>query len=343
MAFFGELGKHLKDLQGLPEALNKGLPEVFNRLPRFGVLLHQYRTLHGVTIEQLAATVEVAPAALREMEDGRRPAPSEKKVKAICRALNLDGEEAEALSDAAELDSPVVAALSGRAQTGTEQPLSAAIFVFLIADIRGYTHFTTRHGDKAAALLATRFAEQAHAAMEQWGGRLVELRGDEALGVFASAQGALHAAHDLHARYIALTRDNPEWPDGIGVGLDVGEAEQVEGGYRGAALNRASRLCALAAPGETLVTTGVAYVAPHVEHVVFSLFGHEQLKGFDSPVPILRAAAGDQPPAAAIDADPVGASGQPAPRSLSAPAGAADNPDTAGEAGDAVQQDQSRD
>lgn len=278
MAFFKGLGKKM------------GLPDVLNNLPRFGVLMRQYRTLRGISIDDLAAAVDIAPSALREMEEGKRPAPSEKKVRAICKALRLDPDEMETLTDSSELDSPVIAALTGRAPAEVAPSLSASIFVFLIADIRGYTNFTQRYGDKAAARLTLRFAEAAHAALESSDGRLVEARGDEILGAFASARQALRAAHDLHARYAEMTRDNPEWPDGVGIGLDVGEAEQVEGGYRGAALNRAARLCALAGPGETLVTTGVAYVAPHVEGIAFIARGQERLKGIDGEVPILLAA-----------------------------------------------------
>ena len=306
MAFFKNLGDKITEAVTDKVGQTPGLSDVIRKLPRFGPVMRHYRTQRGMTIEELSALVEIAPSALREIEEGKRPAPSEKKVKTIGRALKLDADEMESLEDAAELESPVMAALAGRTQQmEAVQPLSAAIFVFLIADIRGYTQFTARHGDKAAATLALRFAEAGYAAMERWGGRLVEVRGDEVLGAFASAQQALHAAHDLHARYTTLTRDNPEWPDGIGVGLDVGEAEQVEGGYRGAALNRASRLCALAAPGETLVTTGVAYVAPHVEHVYFTMRGQEQLKGFDGEVPVLLASAGEAPGVqSAVEAGP---------------------------------------
>jgi class 3 adenylate cyclase len=305
---FENLGKRFK----IP-GIDSHLKFVLESLPKFGTLLRDYRTLHGVSIEELAAAVEIAPGALREIEENRRPAPSEKKVKALAKALNLDSEEAEALEDAADLDSPALAALTGKGQSSDakQPPLSAAIFVFLIADIRGYTSFTARHGDRAAATLVMRFAEQAHAVMERWGGRLVEVRGDEVLGAFASAQQALHAAHDLHARYMALTRDNPEWPDGIGVGLDIGEAEQVEDGYRGVALNRAARLCSIAAPGETLVTTGVAYVAPHVEHVIFTLRGQERLKGFDGNTSVLLASPGDPAPEATVDADETKAIAEP--------------------------------
>jgi class 3 adenylate cyclase len=310
MAFFKNLGNKM------------GLPDVFNQLPRFGALLRQYRTLHGISIEDLAAAVEIAPGALREIEEGKRPAPSEKKVRAICKALRLDSDEVESLTDSADLDSPVVAALTGRAPAEVTPSLSASIFVFLIADIRGYTSFTQRYGDKAAARLTLRFAEAAHAALESSDGRLVEARGDEILGVFASARQALRAAHDLHARYAEMTRDNPEWPDGVGIGLDVGEAEQIEGGYRGAALNRASRLCALAGPGETLVTTGVAYVAPHVEGVAYIARGQEQLKGMDGSVPILLATPSDAGIQTAIESEPAsGPAPLPLPPATNEPAG----------------------
>ena len=52
------------------------LASVFDRLPRFGAQLSNCRTLRGMSIEQLAATVNVAPSALRDIEAGKRPAPS---------------------------------------------------------------------------------------------------------------------------------------------------------------------------------------------------------------------------------------------------------------------------
>jgi class 3 adenylate cyclase len=41
-------------------------------------------------------------------------------------------------------------------------------------------------------------------------------------------------------------------PLGVGIGLDAGEAVPVGDGYRGAALNFAARLCAIADPCPTL-------------------------------------------------------------------------------------------
>jgi len=260
-------------------------------VPPFGELLRNYRTLRGLTIEQLAEAVQLAPSALREIEQGTRPAPSMEIARALATTLRLGKEERGQLLDAADWDSPTMSALTGRqAAPPTPAALRAAILVFLIADIRGYTRFTQEHGDRAAALLTTRFAEIARGVVERWDGHVVEVRGDEVLAAFASAQQAVRAAHDLQARCAAESDANPQRPLAIGIGVDVGEAVAVDdGGYRGAALNRAARLCSLAGPGQVLVSSGVVYVAPQVEGVSFEPRGQEQLKGFAGPVPILLA------------------------------------------------------
>jgi class 3 adenylate cyclase len=268
------------------------VPNFFDRFPRFSEQLRDQRTLRGLTVEELAAATGLAPSAIRDIEAGKRAAPSEQVAKALADALHLTGDERDSFVDAADLESPVVSTFFGRERPKTpgRPQLTAAILVFLIADIRGYTHFTREQGDDAAARLTTRFAELGHAVMERWDGQLVEARGDEILGVFASARQALQAAQELQARYVEEAHAHPELPAGIGIGLDIGEAVQVDEGYRGMALNRAARLCSLAGPGEVLVSPGVVYVAPQVEGMRFVPRGQEQLKGFDEPMPILLAA-----------------------------------------------------
>jgi class 3 adenylate cyclase len=263
----------------------------FDNLPRFGDQLRDQRTLRGISVEELAAATGLAPSAIRDMEAGKRVAPSKDVVIALADALHLSKQVQTNLIEAAELDSPFVIAALGRqpAKPMARPTMTAAILVFLISDIRGYTHFTREQGDEAAARLTTRFAELGHAVMERWDGQLVEARGDEILGVFASARQALQAAQELQARYVEEVHAHPELPAGIGIGLDIGEAVQVDGGYRGMALNRAARLCSLAGPGEVLVSPGVVYVAPQVEGMRFVPRGQEQLKGFDEPMPILLA------------------------------------------------------
>jgi adenylate cyclase len=266
-----------------------GIPRPF---PRFGELLRDHRTLRGMSVEQLAEAVQVGPGALREIEAGSRPAPPEEIVKALAGALSLKGEDRETFVDAAEWDSLQMGALLGRKPARPETPpLRAAILVFLLADIRGYTRFTQERGDRAAAQLTTRLADLARTLAERWDGQFVEARGDEVLLAFASAERALHAARALQERCRDETQAHPELPLPIGIGLDLGEAVALDGGgYRGAALNRAARLCSLAGPGEVLVSSGVVYVAPHVDGVTYLPRGQEQLKGFAGPVPVLLAA-----------------------------------------------------
>ena len=55
----------------------------------------------------------------------------------------------------------------------------------------------------------------------------------------------------------------------MGIGLDAGEAVPVGGGYRGAALNLAARLCAAAAAGETSPAPSVVRLAGPVQGLAF--------------------------------------------------------------------------
>lgn len=164
---------------------------------------------------------------------------------------------------------------------------------FLIVDIRGYTKYTDEHGDEAAAALAKRFAELATQAVEAREGVLLELRGDEALAHFASARQALRAAIDMQQ----LMAD-AMLPRGVGIGLDTGEAVAVAGGYRGTALNLASRLCSRAAAGQILATETVIHLAAHIEGIRYVDARTVRLKGFETPVRIVGVVASDASPPA---------------------------------------------
>ena len=165
---------------------------------------------------------------------------------------------------------------------GTDAP--AEIRTFLIADVRGYTRFTQSHGDEAGAALAARFAEVVHEVVEARGGRVVELRGDEALCVFTAPRSALRAAVDLQRRCAAEMRADPSLPLGIGIGIDAGEAVPVAGGYRGGALNLAARLCSVAKRGEVLISDGVVHLARRTDELAYVDRGRLEFKGFDAPV-----------------------------------------------------------
>jgi peptide/nickel transport system substrate-binding protein len=115
-------------------------------------------------------------------------------------------------------------------------------------------------------------------------GELLELRGDEALCVFRSARQALRASVELQRRLRTETDDEPAFPIGVGMGLDAGEAVPTQGGYRGAALNLAARLCAQAKPGEVLATESVAHFAHRVDGLRLIEGRSTTLKGIARPV-----------------------------------------------------------
>jgi peptide/nickel transport system substrate-binding protein len=162
------------------------------------------------------------------------------------------------------------------------------IRTFLIADVRGYTLFTQERGDEAATKLAARFAAIAREAVDDHGGSVIELRGDEALAVFDSARQAIRAATVLQQRYLEETEADPTLPLPVGIGLDAGEAVALEGGYRGGALNLAARLCGRAGPGEILASQGVVHLARKVDGVRLVNQGELHLKGLNEPVRVFR-------------------------------------------------------
>jgi YVTN family beta-propeller protein len=162
------------------------------------------------------------------------------------------------------------------------------LHTFLIADVRGYTRFSDENGDEAASDLAKRFAAIVHDAIPPLGGHVLELRGDEALCVFSSARAALSAAVELQRRFRERIDGEPALPLGVGIGLDAGEAVPTEGGYRGRALNVASRLCSLARPGEILASETVRNVAGRQERLTYAPRRPTRVKGVAEPVRLVE-------------------------------------------------------
>jgi peptide/nickel transport system substrate-binding protein len=176
----------------------------------------------------------------------------------------------------------------------------AGIRTFLIADVRGYTLFTQERGDEAATKLAARFAATSREVVDDHGGSVIELRGDEALAVFESTRQAIRASTALQQRFLEETEADPTLPLPVGIGLDAGEAVPLERGYRGGALNLAARLCGRAGPGEILASQGVVLLARKVEGVRLVDRGELHLKGLDEPVRVFRVISEDGDPAERI-------------------------------------------
>jgi class 3 adenylate cyclase len=170
-----------------------------------------------------------------------------------------------------------------------EDESNALVRTFLIADIRGYTRFTERHGDEASARLAARFSEIVREGVQVRGGTLIEIRGDEALAVFDSARQALRAAVDLQNQFAEETDADSNCPMRVGIGIDSGEAIKLDdGSFRGAALNVAARLCGLAQGGEIIVSEGTSHLAGRLPGLRYVDRGRAHLKGIADTVRLIR-------------------------------------------------------
>ena len=169
-----------------------------------------------------------------------------------------------------------------------DQHTAGGIKTFLVADVRGYTAFTQNRGDEAAASLATRFAELVRARVEDGGGSLAELRGDEALAVFDSVRQAIRVGIELQRASSAETIADPTWPLAVGIGLDAGEAVRVDGGYRGGARNVAARYPASPARREILVSRELAHLAGKLDGVKYVERGPIRLKDLTNRVDVIN-------------------------------------------------------
>jgi class 3 adenylate cyclase len=122
---------------------------------------------------------------------------------------------------------------------------------FLYADLRGFTPFIEVHGDAAGAELVREYRRLVRAEIADSGGREFKTEGDSFLVEFLTARQALECATGMLERAERWTRDRPELPLRLGVGLHAGEPEAD---YIGAAVNVAARLGQAAEGGELLAS-----------------------------------------------------------------------------------------
>jgi adenylate cyclase len=150
---------------------------------------------------------------------------------------------------------------------GTKRPV-----VVFFSDIRGFTPMSeTMRPDEIASLLTEYFTEMVEIVFEH-GGTLDKFMGDAIMALWGApisypddADRAMRAAiqqQDVLARLNAKWIAEGRQPMSIGIGINFGEVfagnigsdRRLEYTVIGDAVNTASRLCAIAGPGEILVS-----------------------------------------------------------------------------------------
>jgi predicted ATPase/class 3 adenylate cyclase len=122
----------------------------------------------------------------------------------------------------------------------------------LFTDIEGSTRLWDEHPDAMRPALA-RHDELLRSAIEAHGGYVFSASGDGVAAAFQRSADAVAAAVDAQ---LALSAET--WPEEaalhVRMGLHTGEAEERDGNYFGAPLNRAARLMAAAHGGQVVVS-----------------------------------------------------------------------------------------
>jgi len=176
---------------------------------------------------------------------------------------------------------------------------------FLFADIRGYTQYVERQGASAAADMLLRYRAVVRDAITRNDGAEIRTEGDSFYVVLRSASDAVLCGQAIVKGVAEENKRTPDAPIRVGVGVHAGEAIDTAEGLVGSAVNVAARACALARPGEVLVTDTVRGLARSVIQVNFVSRGNQRLKGVAEPIELFsvtdatvapRGAVGGRPP-----------------------------------------------
>jgi len=154
---------------------------------------------------------------------------------------------------------------------------------FFFADLRGYTAFVERHGDKAASALLGSYRTLVRAAVAQFKGAEIRTEGDGFYVVFPSPSSAIRCGLAILEQAAASTAA-AGGPLPVGIGVHAGETEDSAEGFVGSAVNIAARVCALAGPGELLVSETVRSLVRTSLPLVLEPRGRRHLKGIREPI-----------------------------------------------------------
>lgn len=158
---------------------------------------------------------------------------------------------------------------------------------FLFSDLRGYSAYTERHGDRTARELLSAYRRVVRDAISAFGGAEIRTEGDSFYVVFDSVSQAVEAGLAIQAKLTDAGGTGEAIQAGIGV--HAGEVEDdAEQGIVSSAVNIAARICAVAQPGELLVSDTVRSLTRTYLDVGYAPRGRRKLKGIREPVRVYR-------------------------------------------------------
>ena len=162
---------------------------------------------------------------------------------------------------------------------------------FLFSDLRGYTQFVETHGAAAAADVLVRYRALVRDLVSRHAGAEIKTEGDSFYVVFDAVSDAVQCGLAIVDKAREASIERPEAPIAVGIGIHAGETIETPDGYVGGPVNIAARLCALAGPGEVLVSDTVRALTHTVLSVSFVPHGKKSLKGVSDPVAVFAVVA----------------------------------------------------
>ena len=157
---------------------------------------------------------------------------------------------------------------------------------FLFSDLRGYSAYTERHGDRAARELLGRYRGVVREVIGTFRGAEIRTEGDSFYVVFDSVSDAVQAGLAIVASIERKDTGQPAHRIMVGIGVHAGEVEDSTEGIVSGAVNVAARICAQAEPGEVLVSETVRALTRTYLDVGFQPRGRRRLKGIAARCPV---------------------------------------------------------
>jgi len=149
----------------------------------------------------------------------------------------------------------------------------------MFSDLAGSTPLVEAIGDAAWHNLSTWLDGEMRRAFQEHKGHEVDHAGDGFFVLFDSARDATDCAITIQRRLDTQRRMHGYAPE-VRIGIHVGDVSSSESSIRGAAVHRASRLCAAARPGSILVSREALEASGH-KAAALQRF---ELKGIREPV-----------------------------------------------------------
>jgi len=188
------------------------------------------------------------------------------------RVIEVDEELVESL-----MGKHVVAA-NGAVMVGTRPDPGSRTIMF--TDIVGSTELTQKLGDQAAMKIVEAHDKIVRTALRAHGGREVKHLGDGIMAVFLSPEDACACATQIQRDLRTLEGATPA-PIWLKIGAATGDPVERDGDFFGSTVQLASRLCAHAQAGQTVVSSAVCQ---NMHGMLFDDLGEVSLKGFTAPV-----------------------------------------------------------